>query len=94
MQINIVVYFTCKSLTREGLGLGWGSKYDVKRVHMARNYGTALGVKRGPTLRASLSGTLLQTLPDLVTPLNGHSFISAQLSTDAVSALRTVRVLI
>ena len=24
------------------------------------------------TLRASLSGTLLQTLPDLVTPLKGH----------------------
>ena len=40
------------------------------------------------TLRASLSGTFLQTLP-----LNGHS-ISAQLSTDAVSALRKVWVLI
>ena len=26
-----------------------------------------------PTLRAPLSGTLLQTLPDLVTPLKGHS---------------------
>ena len=26
-----------------------------------------------PTLRASLSGTFLQTLPDLVTPLKGHS---------------------
>ena len=26
-----------------------------------------------PTLRASLSGTLLQTLPDLVTPLKGYS---------------------
>ena len=25
------------------------------------------------TLRASLSGTFLQTLPDLVTPLKGHS---------------------
>ena len=89
-----------------------------------------------PTLRASLSGTFLQTLPDLVRgtlylraavqrrgqrPLKGlgtdHTpniafrhlppdsarfgyateevlFISAQLSTDAVSALRKVRVLI
>ena len=28
---------------------------------------------RGRTLRASLSGTFLQTLPDLVTPLKGHS---------------------
>ena len=40
-------------------------------------------------LRAPLSGTFLQTLPDLVTPL----FISAQLSSDAVSALRKVSVL-
>ena len=92
------------------------------------------------TLRAPLSGTFLQTLPDLVTSLKGHSlsprscphwrcqrppkglgtnhipsiafrhlppnsarfsyategalFISAQLSNDAVSALRKVRVLI
>ena len=70
------------------------------------------------TLPASLSGTFLQTLPELVTPLKGHShtpsiafrhlppnparfgyategalFISAQLSTDAVSALRKVWVL-
>ena len=44
---------------------------------------------------AWLSGTFLQTLPDLVTPLKGHSiFISTQLSTDAVSALRKVWVLI
>ena len=49
----------------------------------------------GTTLRASLSGNFLQTLPDLVTPLKGHVlFISAQLSTDAVSALRKVWVLI
>ena len=41
------------------------------------------------TLRASLSGTFLQTLPGLV----GALFISAQLSTDAVSALRKVWVL-
>ena len=37
------------------------------------------------TLRASLSGTFLQTLPDLLTPLKGHLLISAQLSSDAVS---------
>ena len=30
-------------------------------------------VSEGVTLRASLSGTFLQTLPDLVTPLKGHS---------------------
>ena len=46
------------------------------------------------TLRASLSGTFLQTLPDLVTPLEGALFISAQLSTDPVSALRKVWLLI
>ena len=33
-----------------------------------------------PTLRASLSGTFLQTLPDLVTPLKGHSTLRAPLS--------------
>ena len=47
------------------------------------------------TLQTSLSGTFLQTLPELLTPLKGHVlFISAQLSTDAVSALRKVWVLI
>ena len=45
------------------------------------------------TLPASFSGTVFQTLPELVTPLKGHSFISAQLSTDAVGTLRTVWVL-
>ena len=95
--------------------------------------------KSRTTLRSSLSGTFLQTLPDLVTPLKGHSlsprscpptrsappkglstdhipstafrhlpphsvrfsyategalFISALLSTDTVSVLRKVRVLI
>jgi len=55
-------------------------------------------IKSTPTLRAPLSGTFLQTLPDLVTPLKGYSlfsyategvlFISVQLSGDAVSALR------
>ena len=30
-----------------------------------------------PTLRAPLSGTFLQTLPDLVTPLKGHSLYGA-----------------
>ena len=42
------------------------------------------------TLPASLSGTFLQTLPKLVMPL---LLISAQLSNDAVSALRKVWVL-
>ena len=46
------------------------------------------------TLRASLSRNILQTLPDLVMSLKGALFISAQLSTDAVRALRKVWVLI
>ena len=46
------------------------------------------------TLWASLSGTFLQTLPELVTPLKGHSFISTQLSTNAVSTLRKFWVLV
>ena len=40
---------------------------------------------------ASLSDTFLQTLPDLVTyATEGALFISAQLSTEGVSALRKV----
>ena len=35
------------------------------------------GVLATGTVRASLSGTFLQTLPDLVTPLKGHSILSA-----------------
>ena len=35
-------------------------RYDASTVLLA------------PTLRASLSGTFLQTLPDLVSPLKGH----------------------
>ena len=46
----------------------------------------------GTTLRASLSGSFLQTLPGLLYATEGP-FISAQLSSDAVSALRKVRVL-
>ena len=41
-------------------------------------------------LLALLSSTFLQTLPELVAPLNGAFFISMQLSTDAVSTLRKV----
>lgn len=46
------------------------------------------------TLQALLSCTLLQTLPELVTPLKGCSLISVQLSPDSVSALWKVWVLI
>ena len=71
-------------ISREGCGEGGG---------VCCGGGNEIEAWRG-TLRASLSGTFLQTLPDLVTPLKGALFISAQLSSDAVSALRKVRVLI
>ena len=49
----------------------------------------------GDTLLVSLSGTFRQTLLELVMPLKGHLILtSAQLFTDAVSALRKVWVLI
>ena len=38
-----------------------------------RGFSVLKRVKRNATLRASLSGTFLQTLPALVTPRNGHS---------------------
>ena len=41
-------------------------------------------------LQASLSGTFLQTVPELVTSLKGALLISMQLSTDAVNALQNV----
>ena len=46
------------------LSLSLAEKNPKKVVHTEGNEGT---------LRASLSGTFLQTLPDLVTPLKGHS---------------------
>ena len=46
-----------------------------------------------PVLQVSLSGTLLKTLPELVTPLN-EPFIRSEHVTDAVSALRKVLILI
>ena len=52
-----------------------------------------LGVWGHSTLRASLSGTFLQTAR-FSYATEGALFITAQLSTDAVSALRKVRVLI
>ena len=52
------------------------------------------GGRMESTLQVLDSGTFLQTLPELVTPLNALMalFISAQLSTDAVSALQKVWV--
>ena len=65
----------------------------VDACHCTRGlYGHRKRVCTGNTLRAPLSGTFLQTLPDYVS--EGTHFISAQLSTDAVSALRKVWVLI
>ena len=46
----------------EGGGGGGEGGVEVERRHCTDH-----------TLRVSLSGTFLQTLPDLVTPLKGHS---------------------
>ena len=52
-----------------------------------------LSARARPILRTSLSGTFLQTVR-FSYATEGALFISAQLSSDAVSALRKVRVLI
>ena len=52
------------------------SSHQHKQNHNRLNRDGTHFLTRGgckPTLRASLSGTFLQTLPDLVTPLKGHS---------------------
>ena len=57
------------------LGKGCGG-CDVSRFpsNTGSRRPTSVTQQRVPrTLRASLSGTFLQTLPDLVTPLKGHS---------------------
>ena len=64
-------------------------KHDAT-IHILFNTSPA---KSQATLQASLSRTFLQTLPELLSPLKGHS-ISTQLSSDTVSALQKVLVLI
>ena len=49
-------------------GVGEGEEVDEKEGGV-EEWGGGIGV----TLPASLSGTFLQTLPDLVMPLKGHS---------------------
>ena len=49
---------------------------------------------RSPTLRASFSGIFLQTLPELVTPLKGHSLSPCSCPPTRSAALRKVWVLI
>ena len=53
----------------------------------------AKGYTTYSTLQASLSGTYLQTLPELVTSLKGCSLFPCSLSTNAVSALQKLWVL-
>ena len=49
---------------------------------------------RSPPLRASFSGIFLQTLPELVTPLKGHSLSPCSCPPTRSAALRKVWVLI
>ena len=51
-------------------------KFFIKGSTVLKCHAFLMGskvVKCKPTLRASLSGTLLRTLPELLTPLKGHS---------------------
>ena len=51
--------------------------FEYYRANMHRHVACAnVLVCARATLRAPLSGTFLQTLPDLVTPLKGHSLSS------------------
>ena len=74
------------------------SSLEINSFFSAKTSQRLISMQRYPLfpvlliLRAPLSGTFLQTL--LVMPLNGALFISTKLSTDAVSALRKVWVLI
>ena len=55
---------------------GWSHTPSIAFRHLPPKEGCrkpVLGVWVGHTLRPSLSGTFLQTMPDLVTPLKGHS---------------------
>ena len=73
--------------------------YDILPVSGGRcrkaTVGAEVSVSARSQTRPSLSGTRLQTLPDKFSyATEGVLFISAQLSRDAASALRKVRVLI
>ena len=95
--LSVCVVFSCVQTVVWLAVLGiFNVNTNVDASHCTRGlHGHRKRVCTGSALRASLSGTSLQTLPDLVTPLKGALFISAaQLSTDAVSALRMVWVLI
>ena len=61
------------------VGWPWCSVQTVQRSELVCRLSYAVGRDshtrhiHSATLRASLSGTFLQTLPDFVTPLKGHS---------------------
>ena len=65
---RVVFFINSNSKWWGGGGVAWGRGGGGHRKTVNGN-----GVKERGTLRASLSGTFLQTPPDLVTPLKGHS---------------------
>ena len=88
MQINTNVWFRLQTNTNTCIRKQVISLHISEYVQITQNTYIGMKVTEGTALRASLSGTFLQSLPELVTPLKGELFISAQLSTDAVSAFR------
>ena len=51
--------------------------YRMKTMHNTLFFPVPAPLTSRVTLRASLSGTFLQTLPELVMPLKGHSYLHA-----------------
>ena len=69
------------------------AQLSTDAVSALRRVWVLISVTVEPTLRAPLSGTFLQTLPDLDTPLKGHS-LSPRSCPPTRSAPSEVRVLI
>ena len=93
VSANSILFWNASSHSCFRLLLSFVSfpQHNYKHMGWSSRLGMSICIGREgiwDTLRASLFGTFLQTLPE------GALFISAQLSTDAVSALRKVWVLI
>ena len=73
---------------------GANTQFRLTQVHRAISWILASHQphRHTPSITFSVSGTFLQTLPEMITLLKGHS-ISAQMSTNAVGALSKVWVL-
>ena len=91
---------TDEDLTLAAIAETRGNEVDGMRDHAWLSYqsnvrkvdGMSLCMAHTPTLRAPLSGTLLLTLPDLVTPLKGHSLSPRSCPATRLAPSEKVRV--